>query len=348
MRRSNVAALWRGVEGLDRFARIHFVGFTSLWALLGAASAAPAPPTTALFGLVAVSILFHFYGGVLNDVIDLPVDRSQPRRAADPLVRGEIGRRTALAFALAQVPLAFALTVCLGGGARAHLLLTGAVVAMAIYDLAGKRCVVPPLTDGVQGLAWACLTLYGASIVGAANPTAAFVAAYGVGYALLINGVHGGMRDLENDLACGARTTAIFLGIRPANDSRMTVPRRARVYCIALQGGLVALTLAALLRGEPPYAWPAAAVVLAFAALCPWLMVHALRPAAPGWDAVFRLHLAALLLPIVALPRYGNAALAVTVLLLLFTPLLLLEYPRAWLGGGLRWLRREGLRDTAS
>jgi hypothetical protein len=40
--------------------------------------------------------------------------------------------------------------------------------------------------------------------------------AFSMGFTLLITGVHGGLRDLVNDLAHGRTNTSIFLGARPA------------------------------------------------------------------------------------------------------------------------------------
>ena len=121
---------------------------------------------------------------------------------------------------------------------------------MAAYNLWGKRCPVPPLTDLVQGIAWGSLAIYAAYVLGAAPvPMTWMVAAYAVGYTLFMNGVHGGLRDLVNDVGRGARTTAIFLGARPAPDGGDPhVPKAVAVFASSVLGSLVAINAALVLR----------------------------------------------------------------------------------------------------
>jgi isopentenyl-diphosphate delta-isomerase len=315
----------RLVLAVDRFTRIHFVGYSALWALLGAATVDPDRPAPFWLGLGLVGVCFHLYGAVLNDVFDLPIDRTQPARALDPLVRGTIRPAQALPFALVQLPLAALLTAALGGGAAAFGWLLAAAVAMAIYDAYGKRCPLPPLTDGAQGVAWACMTLYGAALAGGpANVLTGAIAASGVVFTLLINGVHGGMRDLENDAAHGAQTAALWLGMRPLPGGGIHVPLRAKVFCWPLALGLVGLAGIGLLAGPVRAALGVAFALFAAASL--WGMWRVLRPDLPGWGTVFRLHLVVLLFPllVVVFARLPGA-LAAGIGLFFLGPMVLLR-----------------------
>ncbi len=250
-----------------RFIRFSALGATSILPLLGAASVSPRPPAGLLVGLLAAALLFHCYAYVLNDVIDLPIDRREPQRATFPLVRGLVRPQHALAFALAQIPLLFALTAWLGGGPLAQAALAVALLLMAAYNLWGKRTRFPPLIDLAQGLGWAALLLYGAALAGAPSPLTGALAAFEIVFIMLINGVHGPLRDLANDLRCGARTTAILFGARPAASeqpqasslkppaSRIFIPPALTAYAVALQlllAGLLALPLALGWLALPP------------------------------------------------------------------------------------------------
>ena len=62
-------------------------------------------------------------------------------------------------------------------------------------------------------------------------------------YILLVNGVNSSLRDLANDFAFGARTTAIWLGARPFPPEQFTIPNRLRIYAYFWQ--FVARTLLA-------------------------------------------------------------------------------------------------------
>jgi 4-hydroxybenzoate polyprenyltransferase len=206
----------------DRFVRLHSLGFRWMLVLLGAATVRPDPDARLMLGLLLVAVCFHIHGYVLNDVIDLDVDRTQARRRQDPLVRGAISKEAAFAFALVQIPLAALIGFHMQLGTWAWCALGAGFALSVVYDKWGKLCPVPPLTDLVQGLAWGSLVLFG---IFAATPEASYLdvreralplLAYGVGFIFLINGVHGGLRDLSTDLRCRRRTTAIFLGGLPS------------------------------------------------------------------------------------------------------------------------------------
>lgn len=342
--------VWSFAVDVERFARLHFFGFSAMWPILGAISVARADAVVVLPGLLAITLCFHVYAAVLNDVVDLEVDRTQPLRAGHPLVRGAVSPGTALLVALAQVPLAFALLHWLWGpNPRAAGALAAAFACMAVYDVWGKRCPVPPLTDAAQGVAWGALALLGAVVApGAPNVLTAVVCAYAVAYLLLINGVHGGLRDLANDLAWGRRTTALFLGIRPAERLGATIPRRARWFCFAVQSALLVLFLAPVARNDPSFAggmrlaaW-ALAVLLAVA--CVVLMRAVLRPGGRDWEMAFRLHLAVLLWPLVFLfAAHAGGAVGAGLVLIFFLPIIFLRWSRlllrrAWEGAA-AWLR---------
>ena len=211
---------------------------------------------------------------------------------------------------------------------------------MTAYDVFGKRFRIPPLTDVAQGVAWFCWIGFGATLVsGGFPPLAVEVGAYAVLYTTLINGVHGGMRDLRNDLACDAWTTARFLGIRPRGESGIAVSAAAIAYCVLHQAALVALSMGVTLRAGGGTA--ALLVVAAANAACVFGLVRVLQPERPGWGLAFRLHLFLLLIPIIAAvaPVAGadNAAVAALVLAL---PLLLLDATARMLG----WFAGEGAR----
>ena len=265
--------------------------------------------------------------------MDLPIDRTQPARAADPLMRGTVSRGAALWFALIQIPLMFGVSVLLGANTEAHIWLLAATVCMAIYNMFGKRCPILPLIDGIQGLSWACMTVYGALTAGAdITALTVTVAATGVVYTTLINGVHGGMRDLANDASTGARTTALCLGVRPGADGRIHVPPQASAYCWPLVTLLIALAALAFRVGASPTAWPGIVGVAVTGVACVLGMWRVLNPDLSGWNVIFRLHLVVLLRPMLfgALSRVplGHASGIVGLFII---PMALIDLPRRML-----------------
>jgi 4-hydroxybenzoate polyprenyltransferase len=294
--------LWHGTLQVDRFIRLHQLFFTAIWLLLGAASVERTLRPAEFIALLGVILAFHVFTYVLNDVIDLPIDRTQPRRQDDPLVRGSIKPRHALFLALAQPVVAASLTWLAGGTVWAYAVLAAGMGLMGVYNLWGKRCAFPPLTDAIQGAAWASLAIYAPLAVGALiNPLAWMLAAYVAVFTLLFNGVHGSLRDLRNDFVSGASTTAIFLGARPSDhEVNPRVPAALAGYATAVLFALLAIGGAMVLRNDFHYS-PVTLMAIAFAVGVELLFAVALhpsvvRPHGPSWDTAWRLQLYVLLL----------------------------------------------------
>jgi 4-hydroxybenzoate polyprenyltransferase len=327
--------LWDGLQETDRLVRIHFIFFSTLLPLLGAATVRRDLDAGQIAVLLGVGLCFHIYSYVLNDVLDLPVDRTQPSRQRDPLVRGSIRPWQALLVALVPVPLTVPLTIWLGGSGGAYATLAAGFALMAVYNLWGKRCPIPPLTDAAQGLAWGSLALYAALALGAEpNVLTWVVAAYGAGFILHINGIHGGLRDLDNDLASGARTTAIFLGARPEPDGTTRVPLGIPVFAYSVFAGLVALVLVPLLRNDFGYDPDVQGVMLVAAGVLflinLFLLSTVMRPNRRLWNVAFRVQCFLVLVALpVAFAPYVNAGTLLTLLLVMVVSLLPLEWT-AW------------------
>ena len=268
--RRGIRRIGRGLLDVYVFVRFPALSFSLVLPLLGAGGAVRDLRAGQVAGLCAVAALFHVFAYVSNDVIDLPIDRTEPLRRESPLVRGTIRRRWAVAIALVQVPLAFLVAAGLGGGAWSMGALAAAFVLMTVYNLRGKRSRFPPITDAVQALGWVLLAVFGVAAVGA-RPTAATVllGAHTFVLVLIVNGIHGGLRDLANDHRCGASTTALLLGARAEPGGRLFLPTPLLGYAVALQALLLALTVSALYRGRSVGPGPAyGAAVAASTSLC--------------------------------------------------------------------------------
>jgi 4-hydroxybenzoate polyprenyltransferase len=307
----------------DRFVRLHLLFFTVLWLLLGAASVARNITGGRLTVLLAIALCFHVYAYVLNDVIDLPIDRTQPERQRDPLVRGAIRPSQALGIALVQPLLTVPLTMRLDGGAGAYATLAVGFALMGAYNLWGKRCPFPPLTDTIQGLAWGSLAIYAAQALGAApNALTWMVAAYATVYILFINGIHGSFRDLGNDRARGARTTAIFFGAVPPSDRHgLRVPASMVAYASSILAVLVGTNAFLMFRNDLGYgrlSWTiTSAVVGAINVGAVLLQPQVVRPRGAARDMAWRLQMYLLMIsmPIAFVARASGAVLVVLMLL---------------------------------
>jgi 4-hydroxybenzoate polyprenyltransferase len=318
---------WHGVLLLDELVRLHSLAFVLPLLLIAARAAGAALDPQQTLLLLAIGFCFNAFGNMLNDVIDLEVDRREPQRVESPLVRGELAPRTALRLALVQLPVAGLLARMAGADRYTLVLLGGAFGLMAVYDLFGKRSPVPPATDLAQGLAGGLLVLFAGRLSGGSFDLAIVApAAYCVCF-IPVATLHGGLRDLTNDRACEARTSAIYLG---AVDTGAPTPSRHLVaYSVALHAGLFAAIWTLLVHNPLRYSQTVmsqlVAVELLLGVAMIVLMLYLYRVRGPAWELLLRVHVLGAFLPLVVAfaPAFrpgGRLALA-TVLVL---PLLVL------------------------
>ncbi len=340
----------RRLQAVGLFVRLSALGTTLAVVLLGAASVAPSLSWRTAALLAAVAVGFHVFAYVHNDVVDLPIDRTEPRRAVSPLVRGAIAPDAALAIAVAAVPVTLAVAAAAGSGAgagRALASLVAAFALMAAYNVLGKRTSVPPVLDVVQGLGWGALLLYGAAARGPWTSLTWWLVAFWTWFIVLANGVHGGLRDVANDARCGARTTAILLGATADRDEdghgRVAIPRAIVVYGWALHGGLVALAVGAWTFAGLGYDPVARALTLAALLALGGVGGRALAAAAAsdGDPETLRLagtvHLLLLMaLPVALLLPWLRPGFRAVVVVGFLAPLAAL----GWLPDLVRWVRR--------
>lgn len=290
----------------DRFIRLHYVGFPALLVLTGAFTSQPELTAGRAAPLLAVALLFNVFSYVSNDLIDLPIDRLQPRRTRDPLVRGAVSERSAWTIALAALPLSLLITTAAQSPTACLFTLAVSYSGMAIYNLWGKRVSFPLATDLIEGIAWGALAGFGVCFAGGvANVSTFAVAAYGVFFIFLINGIHGGLRDLVNDLRCGKTTSAIMLGARPGDGEEVVSSKAIIAFSFVVHAVLILLLATAVIDGRSRYGTAslalAVAVVVIGASVSSWLLWQVVKPRNPHRDRPIGHHLFILILMPVAI-----------------------------------------------
>lgn len=331
------------LQAVALFFRLSVFGATAVMALLGAASASPHLPGPAALELLAIATCYHLFAYLLNDVVDLPIDRHEARRAISPLVRGTVRPGLALAVALVQVPLGLAVAGLTPGGTRAVACLAVSFTLMAVYDVFGKRTPIPWLTDVAQGLGWATLLLCGAAVRGPWRPLTWVLFAFVTVYIVMANGVHGALRDLENDSRQGARSVAIVMGARVDDAGRLTMPRSLAAYAWTLHAAVVALAFVPLALGTPAMGSGARALTVAaltaVAALATRFAVDAVGSADPATRrSAGTLHVVLIIaLPTIAVLGPLDPAFKALLATVFALPLTVL----GWFPDALRWAWRK-------
>lgn len=215
------------------FLRFEYLAVAVIFPLLGAATSTTPLTAFRLLGILGGAFAFHIYVSLLNDIIDLPLDRTNPARSAYPLVSGRISLNTALAITLIQIPIAAVIIYWQSGPPAAYLAMAVALGMMTIYNVWGKRSPFPPAIDVIQGIGFSSLALYGAALTGGLTPLSWLAFALGVTWMVIIN-LLGGLRDLHTDLAFGVNTTPIYFGMRP-HGKEETMPAFIPYYGYILQ-----------------------------------------------------------------------------------------------------------------
>jgi 4-hydroxybenzoate polyprenyltransferase len=214
---------------VDAYTRLHYFGFTAMLVFLGGGLAQPKPTLLVTLALLVIAASFHLFAYLHNDHMDAWLDKHVQRRSGDPLQNGDVSDHTSVGVYVTAVPVAVAALVHLCGfdlrPSNNYLALSALLASfglMAFYNVYGKRCPWPLVTDAVEGLSWGLLSFAATLATNYSNgqvplystlPSGAFsLALYGALYILLINGIHGGLRDYVTDSDHKQQTTAIWFG----------------------------------------------------------------------------------------------------------------------------------------
>jgi len=165
--------------------------------------------------LFLIGSMSHIYGFVINDVIDIRLDKLSKDLSARPLVRGSITRRAAVIFAVSCMIGSFLLSLVFFSDMFRYLVLAGilfiAYFLATVYNIASKKY---PGMDLVLASAIFFFILFGAWTIGAPTNLAYIVAVIGGIQVLFMNMINGAIKDIDHDKQGSANTVAIRLGAR--------------------------------------------------------------------------------------------------------------------------------------
>ena len=185
-----------------------------------------------LFILFLIGFLYHIYGFVLNDYIDIYVDKKSVDLNKKPLISGIIPKNHALFIALSSGICAFILTISFFQFLLPILFLLLAIFLGGIYDLFGKK--IPGL-DFVLGVGFFFICLMGASTV--SNDFTILTYLVCLIYFIHIafnNSVEGGLKDVDHDYLAGAKTIATIMGVTVQN-KKMKITKKFAAFSYFLK-----------------------------------------------------------------------------------------------------------------
>jgi 4-hydroxybenzoate polyprenyltransferase len=216
-----------------------------------------------LFILFIIGSLAHIYGFVINDVIDIRLDKLSKDLYARPLVRGSITRKRAAFFAISCLIGSFLLSFVFFSDLIRYLVLVFilliAYFLATIYDIASKKY---PGMDLVVASAIFFLILFGAWTIGTPTKLAYVVALIGGIQVLFMNMINGAIKDIDHDKEGSANTVAIRLGAKVyAGIIALPLSFKTTGYLIEITR-ITLIFLSFVFLGLSPSLWQIALLVL--------------------------------------------------------------------------------------
>ncbi len=203
--------------------RLFNMGLTGVAPVLGALSMWTISEVTLfqLFVLFCIGCFSHVYGFVINDLVDIKVDKLSNELFARPLVSGSISRKKAAYFAIACMIASFVVSILFYKELVSYVLLISilifAYILATIYNFASKK--YPGMDFFVAGAIF-FLILFGAATATKSveqlfsNPLTWIVALIGTLQVLFMNMFNGAIKDIDHDEKGLANTLAIRLGAK--------------------------------------------------------------------------------------------------------------------------------------
>jgi 4-hydroxybenzoate polyprenyltransferase len=165
-----------------------------------------------LFIIFIIGILMHIFVFVLNEYIDVDVDRRSKDLGEKPLVKGTISTKAALGIVIISMILSYLVAILFFIDLWTLIFLTLAFEFGAIYDIYGKKFAGSDFTLALW-IFFFCL--FGASVISIEFSGLVYlIAMLGFFQILFNNAIEGGLKDADHDATAGAKTLAHSLGVR--------------------------------------------------------------------------------------------------------------------------------------
>ncbi|MCD6468477.1 MAG: UbiA family prenyltransferase [Thermoplasmata archaeon] len=191
-----------------------------------------------LFLLFVIGALSAIYGFVLNDYVDVELDRLVKELQGKPLVSGEISRKNALMISLLCMVFAFLFIFLLFKGRAVDDLRFAAVLCIVLaavlgsfYNVYGKKVVG---SDFFVAASMGFVFLFGALSFGKPNIITWIVFLLTFNNLLHMNAVEGGIKDVDHDHIMGVRNIALLSGVR-VEGKKLFIPTGFKMFGMSIR-----------------------------------------------------------------------------------------------------------------
>jgi len=161
--------------------------------------------------LFIIGLCYHIFGFVLNEYVDVEVDKKSIDLKRKPLVSSSITKNQALFIVIISILCGYALIVFFYRSIYPISFFSLALLLGGLYDIYGKRIIG---MDFALGGGFFFIGLMGASTISTDFNVLVYLIC--LVYFLQIifnNAVEGGLKDVDHDSIGGAKTLAQFMGV---------------------------------------------------------------------------------------------------------------------------------------
>jgi len=161
--------------------------------------------------LFVIGLLYHIFGFVLNEYIDVEVDKKSIDLKKKPLVSGNISKNQALFIVIISILCGYALIVFFYRSFYPITFFSLALLLGGLYDLYGKRIAG---MDFVLAGGFFVICLMGASTISRDFNVLVYLVCLIYFFQIAFNNaVEGGLKDVDHDGIGGANTLAQLMGV---------------------------------------------------------------------------------------------------------------------------------------
>ena len=200
--------------------------------------------------LFIIGCFSHIFGFVINDIIDIKLDKLSTELTTRPLVSGIISIKKAFYFAILCMIISFIFSIFFFNNLNSYLItisfLILAYIFAIIYNIISKK--YPGMDIFVAGAVF-LLVLFGASTIGIPTFLSWIVAFIGGLQVLFMNLINGTIKDIDHDAKGMAKTLAIRLGAR-INGVKIVLPVSFKVIGYIIESGRIFMIFVKTIRNN--------------------------------------------------------------------------------------------------
>lgn len=255
------------VVAYARLLRIPGLGGLAIPPVIGAMTIDPGLDIYSLLILFIIGALASIYGFVLNDYVDIGLDKLSKELRGRPLVSGEISPQTAVVISCFCVIFAFLLIFVLFYGEviegyrfAAAICIVIAWLLGSIYDFYGKKIAG---SDFLVALSVSLVFLFGALSIGKPTLVTWIIFLLTFNNLLHMNAVEGGIKDADHDYMVGVKNIALGSGVK-VDGNKVFIPLHFKSFGMGIRiFSSFLLLIPFVFYGAEYYSWQIVVLILA-------------------------------------------------------------------------------------